>query len=522
VSAIAPPIRDLRAALLRPTLPALWGFLAVALPALAAVVAPMPMVDLGYQLRAGSDILGGAGIPTQDAWTFTAQGVPWVDQQWLAQAVLAAAYRLGSWTGLVLLRVALVAGTFWLLSRAIRARRPTLGPRTVALLALGAFVLAAPGLGLRPQLFGFVLFAATLFLVTDREAHPTRVWLVPVLAALWASLHGTYVLAPVLAGVAWLEDLHARSPRRHSMLGVAIVAAAATALNPLGIDVWAYAVRLATNTQIAGRVSEWQHTTLADPGGVLFWISVALVVAVVAVRRSSVTWPMLVTLLAFGALGGWTLRAIGWWALVAAVVVAGLLPVRVVDGVDGGVDGGSARRPALGSPLNAVVGLAIVVVSVVLLPGWRAPASVYGAPEGLLTYAPAGITQQLRVTSTARLMPIRTVWAPQVWTSAFELAAPDKLYAVDSRIEIFPAAVWRDVDAVAAGGAQALAILDRYRVEAVVTRRSGDEALEATLAASSGASGDVQERVWARSYTDDDGSIWIRGGSLSTPPDATP
>ena len=77
------------------TLPRLWAFLAIALPAVAAVIANLPSVDLTYQLRAGAEILDGAGIPTVDTWTFTAPGAPWTDQQWGAQVILAGVYQVG-------------------------------------------------------------------------------------------------------------------------------------------------------------------------------------------------------------------------------------------------------------------------------------------------------------------------------------------------------------------------------------------------------------------------------------------
>ena len=68
----------------------LWAFLAIALPVLAALIAPMSTVDLTYHLRAGAEILDSGAIPTVDTWTFTAAGQPWFDQQWGAQVVLAA------------------------------------------------------------------------------------------------------------------------------------------------------------------------------------------------------------------------------------------------------------------------------------------------------------------------------------------------------------------------------------------------------------------------------------------------
>ena len=60
---------------------ALWRFLAIGLPALAGLAAAMPSVDLTFGLRAGSEILAAGAVPTTDAWTFTAAGEPWLDQQ---------------------------------------------------------------------------------------------------------------------------------------------------------------------------------------------------------------------------------------------------------------------------------------------------------------------------------------------------------------------------------------------------------------------------------------------------------
>ena len=94
------------------TLPRLWIFLAIALPALGALIANLSSVDLTYHLRAGAAILDGGGIPSVDTWTFTAAGSPWTDQQWGAQVILATAYRLGGWTGLVLGRAGLIVVIF--------------------------------------------------------------------------------------------------------------------------------------------------------------------------------------------------------------------------------------------------------------------------------------------------------------------------------------------------------------------------------------------------------------------------
>ena len=166
-----------------------------------------------------------------DTWTLTAPGAPWVDQQWGAQVILAAAYRLGGWTGLVLLRALLVGDHLRL---RVRHRPPARAERADrrALLTLAAFVVSAVALALRPQLIGMALFAVVLLLVADRRAHPRRLWLVPVIVAVWANIHGSFFLGPVVLGLAWLEDVHDRDRRAlAASLAVAVVSVAAACVN---------------------------------------------------------------------------------------------------------------------------------------------------------------------------------------------------------------------------------------------------------------------------------------------------
>ena len=105
----------------RLTLSGLWAFLAVALPIVAALRAPVSTNDSAYAVRAGEIILQTHSIPRVDTFTFTAAGQPWLDQQWGAQVLFALAYRAGGWTALALLRAALVGGMFWFVYLACRS-----------------------------------------------------------------------------------------------------------------------------------------------------------------------------------------------------------------------------------------------------------------------------------------------------------------------------------------------------------------------------------------------------------------
>ncbi|HEY8772267.1 MAG TPA: hypothetical protein VIM66_03755 [Candidatus Limnocylindria bacterium] len=550
--------------LLRPRLSDLWAFLAIALPVLAALVAAMPAVDLAYQLRTGTSILDGAGIPQTDTYTFTIPGAAWPDQQWGAQLLLAGVYRVAGWTGLVMLRAGLVGAIFGLLFVVVRKRAPELPMRGAALLVLGAFVVAAPALALRPQLFAMVLFAASLLVLADRERHPGRVWLLPIFALLWANLHGSFPLAIVLPGLAWLADLRAAPASgapapapatparvaptgraasasapsgsalgRHTMLAVAAASALAPVANPLGVGVWSYVVNLATNPTIGSRVSEWRPPGLTDAPGILFWLSVALVAAFIAWRarrgRSGggsalPPWPALLTLVVFALLGAVTGRGLAWWPLAAVFVCAGFLrtpanpsrdPATATDAATRITDGdelrGRTRRGTKGSPLNAVVAGILILTGIALLPIWR-PLGPAGVPSGVLSYAPQGITQRLALFENLN-SHAATVWNPQVWGSWLEFAVPGELVSVDSRIELYSTALWNDVDRVSSGSPDAIAILDRYDPDFVVVERPAGAALERALAQA------LTERrlgqsTWACIYQDVDGSIWARSDTV--------
>lgn len=522
----APPPRDLRERLLRPTLPELWTFLAVALPVLASLIAPLPTVDLAYQLRAGDDILAGRGIPSVDTWTFTAAGVAWLDQQWGAQVILAGAFNAAGWTGLAILRAALVGLVFGLVLLAVRQRQPGLGTRAAAWLALGAFIVAAPALALRPQLLALACFAGMLALLAGRHRRPRGLWLVPIATILWANLHGSFVLAPVIVALAALEDIVGRAPQAPRTVLAAVVVPVATLVTPFGLEAWRYAAGLAIDAEVRSRVSEWQPTLPTDVPGLLFWASVvgvAVLVAVLVRRGQSLPWPTAVTLLAFAALGAVTGRGIAWWPAVAAVAVAGLAvapalavapglavaPVLAVAPALAGARGPATpsaqpvvpgRRAPAGSLLNSGLAVALIVAAAAALPAWRPIDPGTGAPTGLLSYAPPGITSALRAATTET----DRVWNPQVLGSWLELAVPAPRYAFDSRIELIPSAAWADGDIVSAAAPGWEAILEAYGATVVVV--DGSATGEPLAVALEGAG-------WTRTYGDEDGSIWSRPAS---------
>jgi len=437
----------------------LWVVLALALPALLSLLVPLPAVDLAYQVRAGDEILATGALPAVDTWTFTIAGTPWLDQQWLAQLLLAAGYRVGGWELLAVSRAALVVLAFGLLLAACVERGAPI--RIAAVLSLVAFLLAAPALALRPQLFAIAIFAALLWLVAVRHRAPRLYWVAPVLVALWANVHGSFVLAPLILGYGWLDDRVAHRESRTSLV-VLVVGTLATLLNPFLAGVWQYALSFGTDPVIHDTVSEWQRTSPLTVPGALFYGSVALVL-LFAWRQSRVPgrvrWPDAARLVGWASIGAWAERGLAWWPLAAAFAVGGIVG-RV--------------QPAATTPLhrapkpnafNAAVAITLGTLVVVALPWWRPPDPLTGR-EGLLSYAPSDLGQALRDSPSGG-----RVYAQQTWASWFEWVAPGQLEFIDSRFELFPSDVLASYARIAGGGEAALTELTARGVDSVVLER---------------------------------------------------
>lgn len=518
----------------------LWRVLAISLPVLAAIAAPLPSVDLAFLLRAGSEILSSGAIPATDTWTFTAGGTPWLDQQWGSEVLLQLVFGAAGWTGLVLFRAALVGLAFGLLLATVRRRAPRLGPIAGALLVIAAFIVSANALALRAQLFAIVLFAAALYALTIRTERPRAVWLIPVFALLWANLHGTFLFAPVLCGLAWLADLYDAGPAAglrgaapargwalHRMLVVGLVAAVATLVNPFGPAVWGYVANLTSNPTIAARVSEWRPPSLLTLPGALVWLSV-VAVAVLALARTRATWrardttaprragtarstafrstvvipwPALLTLALFGGFALTSGRGTAWWPFAAVFVIS---PWLEPGGPAAGATPTTRPTPLLLRRLNLVIVGTLVLAGIALLPVWR-PLGVVGVPAGTLTQAPQGIASYHDRASCGHPGPSSPrVWSPQLWGSWLEFASPCALYAVDSRIELFSTQTWDDAAIVESGGPGWEAIVDRASVTEVIVEWANNDAF--------GRAAQGAQAVWLRVYADCDGSIWVRRG----------
>ena len=154
--------------------------------------------DLGWQLATGCYIVQHHTIPSTDVLSSTARGKEWIYPPG-SGVLLYGIWRLGGWTALSWLNALASMGAVALLVLG--------GGRLAALLAMLAVPAMSFGTEPRSELFTTLLFAASFgILWRHYRGERARLWLLPVLMALWVNLHTGFAAGfALLAGYVVLE-----------------------------------------------------------------------------------------------------------------------------------------------------------------------------------------------------------------------------------------------------------------------------------------------------------------------------
>jgi hypothetical protein len=307
------------------------------------LLSPLPHTDVWAHLKLGRWIVEHRQLPVPEPFSpYTDKAAGPRYQPWLTQVgydrLFAAGQRLAGDDpvrrfvgGAELVReahaLAMVAfsGLMWL------AFRRVTGSAALALLGLAALSVAAIfTLGPhRPQVFGLVLFAALLAVLSRPVLTRRAVALVPLAMLVWVNAHGSFVVGFVLVGVAWLgravevgrtdgwRAVARDSQVRRLALALALGAAAA-AVNPIGPRAFPEAVGFGGNANLK-LLLEWHPLNFAAGGPLPFWylVSMAGLVAAQAVSPRPFTPTQLLLALTFGVAPLIQQRMLTWWLPVA-------------------------------------------------------------------------------------------------------------------------------------------------------------------------------------------------------------
>jgi hypothetical protein len=190
-----------------------------------AVGLPSSDPDMWWHLASGRWMVEHREGLRVDIFSSTVTGSPYALGETWGEIALYLAYAAGSWTGIAVLRAALVAVAAWALTRAaLRAA----GPAVAVPLAVVALVLSKPIWTDRPQLFSLALFPVLLDLLLAARGGSRRALVATVpLVLVWSGLHAAYALGIALL---WIFAASALVERRPALPFLAAAAAATVAV----------------------------------------------------------------------------------------------------------------------------------------------------------------------------------------------------------------------------------------------------------------------------------------------------
>lgn len=323
--------------------------------------------DTMWQITVGQWILEHHSVPQTDVYSFTMRGQPWISTQWLAQVMYAESYAIAGWSGPVVLATTAIAATFALLTKFLNRH---LSESTTLVFVAAALALAAPHLLARPHVLAMpamVLWVGGLIAAADRSSGPSF-RLLPLMA-LWANLHGGFVLglalvAPVALDAVVSADVKSRTSLALRWVAFGVAALIASWCTPYGWNSLLASQKILSLGEALPLITEWRPTDFGSLGAfeicLLFGIGLALL-------RGIQLPPMRIALLlGFLHMALAQRRAVEILALLAPLVLAVPL-ARQIGG--GEVSSANARPPARGV---LFAGIAIALVA-----GTFAYASVY-------------------------------------------------------------------------------------------------------------------------------------------------
>lgn len=170
--------------------------------ALGAIAMPVLNPDLYWHLSAGKYMVRNLRLPTADFLSWTEQGAPWADFEWLAQLVYYGVHSLAGKTGFFALKLAVLSATFPVFYAILSLN----GMRRAAFFALPVWALALmANSDLRPENFSVLFFSLLLYRLEAARisgkawpASPGALAGLALFFALWANLHAGFAYGLLL------------------------------------------------------------------------------------------------------------------------------------------------------------------------------------------------------------------------------------------------------------------------------------------------------------------------------------
>lgn len=285
--------------------------------------------DTGYHIRTGEIILQTWQIPTHDPYSFHSPPLPWTAHEWLSEVIMALIFRPFHLTGIVVFFAFVLALTHWLLFQSLRSRSNDLF--LCVSVALAATASSSVHWLARPHAFSLLFLVIWCHCLDQFQRSNSKALLgLPILMVAWVNLHGGFLVGLIILSIYLAGNVFdacvtsGKKAKEHlgkvKLLSAVLVGTfAACLINPHGVDILWFPIRVASDRFLADRVIEFLSPNFHDP--LPFKYMLLATIGALALSRSPLNRIDAVLLLLFCYMALYSARHISLFAIVIAPIL---------------------------------------------------------------------------------------------------------------------------------------------------------------------------------------------------------
>ncbi len=486
--------------------------------------------DLGWHIVTGRVILNTHHIPTEDLFSYTAHGQPFVPHEWLAEVTFAGAYDLGGFDAIALLAAVIIGATFAGLT-AVMLRRGISPLIVVPLVGLGVLA-SIVHWATRPHMFTFLF---TFLWATMLDQHRRgRVgvrglaWLLPLMLV-WVNTHGAFIIGDELtatylvgAAIMWLgsavPDRPAYARQLRDLALLLVLSLLISGINPVGFQLLTYTGDFVSADFLRATIPELQSP---DFHNLLFYPTLLLIAIALAVSVRREPTPMLL-LASWGAFSLYAFRNVPQFIIICLPLLG-----ESAQDLANAYAARAEVRPEMPEPIRRTIArmrrLGAGLQLGTARPNGALPALVVVIVAGMLAWGVRfDIWQRgnsfdkgaFPIDAIERLKPFppgQHVFNDGSWGGYLTLCCWPQVYNfVDGRVDLYGAAHMYDYYRILNAEPGWREALDRYQVDWVMVFH--DRPLVGWL---------EHDPLWQRIYADETAVVFVRHQAGASHPPAT-
>lgn len=253
---------------------------------------PLIDTDLGWHLRYGEHFLTTGNFLKTNELTYFLKSYTWPNSYTLYQILVTLVYKFSGLFGLSILY------SIWAISTFIVFRKITPHVPRLSLIAftipvvLGSFVFS---LGFRSQVFTFTGIVIAIYIIKRAHENKKLLLLLPPIFALWANLHGGFVLGLAILAFGALEYLKQKRFNAFALLSISgFFSALATLINPYGVEIYTESLKH-VSYPLWGLIAEWVPP-LVEYKALIVVSTIPILFFAIKQRKFNVMWLLSISL----------------------------------------------------------------------------------------------------------------------------------------------------------------------------------------------------------------------------------